>query len=249
MKYVDQNRTSHSDTIEVLVNTKRLWRYPVKSMLGEPCNTLKINYRGVEGDRLFAIKDHKGKFGSGKNTRRFRHINGLLTFQAWYQENIPIIQFPDGLVMRGDEPTIHTKLSEVLEQQVTLAKENKISHFDDSPIHIVTSAALTWLQETLPNSAINESRFRPNLFLDVAGNTPVEHQWIGKRVQIGNEVTLEITKLAERCVMTSSQQKDLPHDPQIFQHIIRKSNLMLGVYAKVVNGGTVNLNDEVKIYH
>jgi uncharacterized protein len=231
---------------EILGSIKSLWRYPVKSMLGEQCDTLEINHRGVEGDRLFAIQNLQGKFGSGKNTRRFRHIEGLLTFQSWYQD-VPIIQFPDGRVMRGDEPTIHTELSQVLKQPVTLAQENKISHFDDSPIHILTSASLIWLQTALPNSVINETRFRPNLLLNVAGNTPVEHQWLGKCIRVGKEVTLEITKLAERCVMTSSKQKDLPHDSQIFQHIIKQSNLMLGVYAKVVNGGIVNLNDEIQV--
>jgi uncharacterized protein len=58
---------------EILGSIERLWRYPVKSMLGEQCDTLAINHRGVEGDRLFAIQNLQGKFGSGKNTRRFRH--------------------------------------------------------------------------------------------------------------------------------------------------------------------------------
>jgi uncharacterized protein YcbX len=230
---------------EILGSIKRLWRYPVKSMLGEQCSTLAINQRGVEGDRLFAIKNINGKLGSGKNTRRFRHINGLLTFQSWYQANIPVIQFPDLHVVRGDDPTIHAELSQVLQQPVTLARESQISHFDDSPIHLVTSASLRCLQTALPNSTINEKRFRPNLFLDVMGNTLIEHQWIGKRVCIGDKVTLEITKLAERCIMTSNQQKDLPHDPQIFQHLIKESDLMLGVYAKVVTDGIINLNDKV----
>ncbi len=35
---------------------KSLWRYPVKSMQGEKCNALTLNLRGVEGDRLFAIR-------------------------------------------------------------------------------------------------------------------------------------------------------------------------------------------------
>jgi uncharacterized protein len=49
-----------------------LWRYPVKSMRGEQVEALTIDSRGVKGDRLFAVTDVDGKFGSGKNTRRFR---------------------------------------------------------------------------------------------------------------------------------------------------------------------------------
>ncbi|WP_255433139.1 MOSC domain-containing protein [Alcanivorax sp. 24] len=49
-----------------------MWRYPVKSMLGERCKTLRMTERGVGGDRLFTVRDTEGRFGSGKNTRRFR---------------------------------------------------------------------------------------------------------------------------------------------------------------------------------
>lgn len=228
---------------EILV--KSLWRYPVKSMQGEECSSLTIEHRGIQGDRLFAIRNLQGKFGSGKNTRRFRHIDGLLMFRAFYQEDVPVIEFPNGNVVGGDEPHIHDELSQILNQTVTLAKENKISHFDDSPIHLVSSAALQWLKTALPDSQINLNRFRANLLLDVAGNTPVEHQWIGKQIQIGNQVRLKITKLAERCIMTSSRQLNLPEDPQIFDYIINESQMMFGVYAQVANSGTVNIGERV----
>ena len=89
----------------------RLWRYPVTSMLGEQCESLDVHTRGVAGDRLFAIRDTNGKFGSGKSTRRFRQINGLFGFQAVYAGEVPVIRFPDGRTMRGDHPDIHTALS------------------------------------------------------------------------------------------------------------------------------------------
>src|SRR5262249_39520576 len=60
----------------------RVWRYPVKSMLGEECAHLVVNERGVMGDRLFAVRDVDGKFGSAKTTRRFRKIDGLFGFRA-----------------------------------------------------------------------------------------------------------------------------------------------------------------------
>ena len=61
----------------------RLWRYPVKSMLGESRDSLELNSRGVAGDRLHAVRDSEGKLGSGKDTRRFRHIEGLFPRDRW----------------------------------------------------------------------------------------------------------------------------------------------------------------------
>jgi len=229
----------------LLGQVKSLWRYPVKSMCGELCTELSLNYRGVEGDRLFAIRDVNGKFGSGKNTRRFRHIDGLLSFQSSYQKHVPVITFPDNQVIQGDDETIDTRLSEVVGQPVTLSKEADIPHHDDSPIHILTTASLAWLKKALPDSTIDESRFRANLVLDLSGDTCIEHNWIGKHIQIGKDVTLEVTKLAERCVMTSMEQTKLAHDPEIFRHIVQQSENMFGVYAKVVHGGKINLSDEV----
>ncbi|WP_204037573.1 MOSC N-terminal beta barrel domain-containing protein, partial [Actinoplanes utahensis] len=49
-------------------------RYPVKSMLGEQIPAAVLGARGLTGDRLWAVRDADGKFGSGKNTRRFRRI-------------------------------------------------------------------------------------------------------------------------------------------------------------------------------
>ncbi len=87
-----------------------LWRYPVKSLLGEECETLELEERGVVGDRLYAIRDGEGKFGSGKSTRRFRRIEGLFGLSAIYDEEVPVIRFPDGGKMRGDDPDIHAAI-------------------------------------------------------------------------------------------------------------------------------------------
>ena len=59
---------------------RSLWRYPVKSFLGERCDILELETRGVVGDRRWAIRDAQGRFGSGKDTRRFRRIDGLFEF-------------------------------------------------------------------------------------------------------------------------------------------------------------------------
>jgi len=44
---------------------QELWRYTVKSMLGERRELIDLNARGVEGDRTYAIRDATGKFNHG----------------------------------------------------------------------------------------------------------------------------------------------------------------------------------------
>jgi len=46
-----------------------LWRYPVKSMMGEELNSCEVTGRGLLGDRQFAVVDRAtGKIG-GQRTR------------------------------------------------------------------------------------------------------------------------------------------------------------------------------------
>src|SRR2546423_9288894 len=226
---------------------KSLWRYPVKSMIGEPCINLLFENRGIVGDRLFAVRDGQGKFGSGKNTRRFVKIDGLFKFRAVYDDSVPVITFPDGRSVRGEDPSIDSELTESLNQPVTLAKEQVISHFDDSSVHLVTTASLNWLRARLPGSVVDESRFRPNVVIETEGSGLVEQNWLGKRLRIGQSVMLEITHPTERCLMTNFAQPAIPEDKRVFACIGREADLNFGVYAKVLVGGEVNCVERVGI--
>jgi uncharacterized protein YcbX len=49
-----------------------LWRYPVKSMMGEELNSSEVTDRGLLGDRQFAVLDRAtGKVGGAKNPRKW----------------------------------------------------------------------------------------------------------------------------------------------------------------------------------
>jgi len=226
---------------------RHLWRYPVKSMIGEPCRSLLFEERGVVGDRLFVVRDAQGKFGSGKNTRRFVKIDGLFKFRAVYDGGVPVITFPDEKSVRGDESSIHMKLTEALSQDVTLAKEQSVTHFDNAAVHLLTTASLAWLTAQLPGSVVDESRFRPNVVIETAGSGLIEQSWLGKRLRLGQDVILEITQPTERCVMTNFAQPAIPEDKSIFACIGREADLKFGVYAKVLAGGELHCGEQVEI--
>ncbi len=61
-----------------------LWRYPVKSMLGDSPGQLVVDPRGIRGDRAFALWDHaSGRVASAKNPRLWQ---GLLAYRARFRE-------------------------------------------------------------------------------------------------------------------------------------------------------------------
>ena len=233
-----------SDTAEAAGRVVRLWRYPVKSMLGEDRADLEVDRRGAVGDRLFAVRDADGKFGSGKTTRRFRRMDGLFGFRAAYEHDVPRITFPDGRVISGDDSKIHVALSEALGQPVTLAREANTSHLDAGPLHLLTTASLRWLEALLPDASLDDRRFRPNLLIDLPGVGQVERHWLGKTLHVG-EVTLRVRDLTERCVMVNLPQADLPDDPRVLRSLSRDNDAHFGVYAEVTAPGTIKRDDVV----
>lgn len=226
----------------------KLWRYPVKSMLGESCESLEVDPRGIVGDRQYAVRDRNGKLGSGKNTRRFRQIDGLLGFQASYEGDIPVVRFPDGRKLRADDSAIHGELSDSLRQPVILAREAQVAHFDAGPIHLLTTGSLAWLRGKLPDARIDERRSRPNLVIEVAGDEPVERTWLDKVLTVGDSVKLKVCASTERCVMTTLAQAELPDDDRILQWLAAEAGMRFGVYAEVLTPGRITLGDRAQLF-
>jgi uncharacterized protein YcbX len=230
---------------EAIGRVAALWRYPVKSMRGERMSALEFDERGGIADRQFAIRDAEGKFGSGKNTRRFRRIDGLFGFRASLRGDTPMIEFPNGPMMSGDNPDIHRALSLALGQEVTLAREAAVSHFDQAPVHLVTSASLEWLRTRLPNSQIDPRRFRPNIVIEAPdGPALVEESWIGCTLGFGDRLRLRISHRAERCVMVTNEQENLANDPGVLRELAQFKDACFGVYAEVLDRGEARLGDE-----
>jgi len=223
-----------------------LWRYPVKSMLGERCERLALDARGVIGDRLYAVRDRDGKFGSGKSTRRFRRIDGLLGFTATYDGDVPVIAGPDGRRLRGDDARVHAALSAALGQPVTLAREADVSHMDAGPVHLLTTASLAWLADRLPEARLDERRFRPNVVIGTPGARLVEREWLGRTLAVG-DVRLTVREPTERCVMVDLAQSELPDEPAVLRTIAQAAGSDFGVYADVRTPGRIGVGDAVTL--
>jgi uncharacterized protein len=105
-----------------------LWRYPVKSMIGEELNSSYITERGLIGDRTYALIDNQtGKVISAKNPAKWRK---LFDFRAAFidslqtADNIPNVRitFPDGSQIFSDQEEIDHLLSKILGREVSLMK-------------------------------------------------------------------------------------------------------------------------------
>lgn len=219
-------------------------RYPVKSLVGEHLEQVGVEERGLAGDRLWSVRDPDGKLGSGKSSRRFRRMPGLLDLEARYDGDVPVIGFPDGRVLRGDDPAVHDALSTHVGRPVTLAREQDVSHFDEGPVHLVTTASLDHAGGA-HGHPVDARHLRPNLVIETAGTGFVEETWIGRRVRIGADVVLAVRSAMPRCVMVTLPQVGVPADRGLLGTLTEVNDACLGVVADVLAAGRVAVGDDV----
>ena len=105
-----------------------LWRYPVKSMMGEELNAAEITDRGFVGDRQFAVVDAAtGMVAGAKNPRKW---GNFFDFRAAYVEppekgsKLPAVRLtlPDGIVVTNEQPDLAEVLSTALGREVAFAE-------------------------------------------------------------------------------------------------------------------------------
>ena len=102
-----------------------LWRYPVKSMMGEELNASEVTTHGLLGDRAYALVDRSNeRVASAKNPRKWPQ---LFDFRAAFvdtpQTGAPLppvrLTLPDGTVVSSAQSDLHMLLGTVLRREVT----------------------------------------------------------------------------------------------------------------------------------
>ena len=222
-----------------------LWRYPVKSLLGEQMDEAEVEERGLVGDRRYAVTDGGGKLGSGKATDRFRRLDGLFELRARYEEERPVVTLPDGRELAGGDAELDAFLSERYGADLRVARESTVAHHDAAPLHLLTTSSLEWLAHELPGSQIDRRRFRPNVLLGGAGAGLVEDNWVGRRFALGSAV-IRVVARTERCVMTTNPQSELPKDPGVLRAVTKLNDACLGVLADVEQAGVVRVGEVLR---
>ena len=183
-------------------SVRELWRYPVKSMLGEALETVTVTERGLQGDRQYALIDvETGHVVSAKNPRRWPT---LFAFQARFVHGSSMsieVTFPDGQIMTESMRDVDIALSARLGRKVALTnvppaqpmleqyapnldglserdsettvKISPATFFDEAPVHLLTTATLHALQSHYSDGRFDARRFRPNVVIDTGTSSPM----------------------------------------------------------------------------
>lgn len=99
-----------------------LWRYPVKSTLGEPLGPVAVDEGGVEGDRRFGVvAAGTDMVATAKRPHRWRRLLQLRSEVAG--PDVIRLRFPDGQSVLSTDHVVDKLLSEFLGEEVELRSQ------------------------------------------------------------------------------------------------------------------------------
>jgi len=245
---------------------KEIWRYPVKSMLGEPLDQANIAPGGIQGDRQWAVVDAES--GVSLSAKRYGE---LLSCSAWTSEDRVLIRLPDGREFPAGSAEVADGLSELLERRVctrSVETTETIKHefptvitegegapflwepgteafFDRAPLHLLTTGTLNALQALAPESTFHRARFRPNVLVETTEPGFIENDWVNRDVMLGS-LKCTVIDHKPRCVMVTREQIGISRDVEVLRTILKNNNGNAGVELRALENGQVRRGDRVK---
>ena len=230
---------------------RQINRYPVKSMGGETLQECEIESYGLRGDRYCSFRDES-------KTEWFKYVTArsiprMLTYEATFEENTIRVTGPDGKTYGWDEVLLD-EIQGLTSTPISLsplkaahpeAQHPQLLSVDGASILLVTDSSLRKLESHWGKS-LDQRRFRGNFVVNLHNEELDEHSWIGRQIAIGDAL-LQVDSYCERCVFVTMDPDTLEKDPLLLRKVNEEFNLHFGVYASVIQTGTIRLGDEVRL--
>jgi uncharacterized protein YcbX len=209
------------------MNVAQLWRYPVKSLAGEPLTEAQIDRGGVRGDRLVHVQGPHGLLTSRTKPRLLGlkgtlgpHEEALVDGHPWDSDEAR------GLIRAAAGPETEPVYYDGLDR------------FDIMPLLVATDGAIAEFGR-------DGRRLRPNVVVGGVDGL-AERDWPGRRIRIG-DVVIVLDSLRTRCVMTTFEPDTQEQDADVLRDINRRFGGQIALNAYVEEPGVVRLNDPVEL--
>jgi uncharacterized protein len=221
-----------------------LWRYPVKSMAGEPVAEADVSWHGLAGDRRWAFV-RNGQERSGFPWLTLRQRADLCHYRPSFVEpdrpdaSRTMVRTPADDEFDVVDPALAAELGD----GVRVIKQNR-GVFDTMPLSIITTQTIASLS-ALAGVELDVRRFRPNLLVDAGGEDAFpEEAWLGRELRVGG-MRLRVDGRDRRCVVVNVDPVTAQRDPAVLRVIAREREVCLGVYASTVQPGHIAVGDPV----
>ena len=234
-------------------HVEAIFRYPVKSMRGEPLAAANQGWHGLEGDRRLAFRRLDDRSGfpwltAGK-------LPDLVLFTPQPREDaadLPThIRTPDGTVL----PVFGDALAaEVASRHGAPVQMMHFKHgiFDDATISVIASATVNEISR-LADQPPDVRRFRPNIVVRLLRPAPFqEDQWLSSVLSFGDAAdapAIAVTTHDVRCSMVNLDPDSARPTPEVLKAVVRANQNNAGIYGAVTRTGRLAVGQPIFLHH
>ena len=202
-----------------------LWRYPIKTLAGEPLDVAELTVDGIAGDRVVCVRGPEGV----RTSRRFHRLLGLHASLG-----------PDGEPTVNNLPWTDGRVLELVRDaagpDAWLESTFGVERFDVLPLLVATDGAVRAFGRDV-------RRLRPNILVGGVDDLD-EVNWPGATLRI-NDVEISLDSLRQRCPMTTVDPDTLERDREVLHDIQRRFGGRLALNADIIRPGTIHVGHEV----
>lgn len=211
------------------MRVSELWRYPVKSMAGEPLQRAELRQDGIAGDRVVHVRDSRGRVVTSRSRPALLGHRGTLG-----ADGEPLV---DGRPWSAEDVARDVRAA-VRDGDAGLARFDGAERFDVLPLLVATDGAIEAFGH-------DRRRLRPNI---VVAGVPglAERTWEGRLLRVG-ETIIGVQNLRQRCIMTTFHPDTLEQDVEVLKRIHRDFGGSLALNCYVVKAGTIAVGDPAEL--
>ena len=232
-------------------HVEAIFRYPVKSMRGEPLEIAQLGWHGLEGDRRLAFRRlvDRGGFPWLSASK----LPDLLRFAPQRRQDgahgdLPThIRTPDGEEMPIFGEDLATEVGRRYGSPVQMM-HLKNGIFDDASISMIASDTVHEIGR-LSGRSLDVRRFRPNVVVRLLRLLPFqEDEWVGSVLSFGegdDAPAITVTMRDLRCSMVNLDPDSASLAPEVMKAIVRANQNNAGVYGAVTRVGRVAVGQPI----
>ena len=246
-------RTLHEVPIEI-GQIEAIFRYPVKSMRGEPLDEATLGWHGLDGDRRLAFRrlDERGGFPwltASKlpdlvlfTPQRSKDANGdaLPTYVLTPEgEKLPL--FGEALTAEvGRRYGAHVEMMQL-----------KHGIFDDASVSVIATDTVREVCR-LAGRGEDVRRFRPNIVVRSMRAVPFEEdEWVGGVLTFGDgddAPAVAVTMRDLRCGMVNIDPDNASLAPDVLKAAVRANQNNAGIYGTVTRIGRLAVGQAIVLH-
>jgi uncharacterized protein YcbX len=228
-----------------------LFRYPVKSMRGEPLDAAALGFHGLDGDRRLALRrlDDRGGF-PWLSASKLPDLVRFTPQRRNGEELLAHVLTPDGeeFPLFGDALAAEIGRRCGVPVQMTHLKHGI---FDDASVSVITSDTAREVCR-LAEKGPDIRRFRPNVVIRSARAVPFEEdRWVGGVLRFGDAddaPAVAVTARDVRCAMLNIDPDDASLSPGLMKAVVRVNDNNAGVYGTVTRIGRLAVGQKVVLH-